>query len=444
MIETRVHIWKSVDPEERLRILRRPHWERQPTLTKTVAEIIETVKAQGDAAVREFTQRFDRVTLGEFLVSDDEFRSAFGQISIKSKQAIGIAKEQIEQFHRATAPQEITVQIFPGLECRRMVRSIENVGLYIPGGTAPLPSTVLMLGVPALIAGCQQTILCSPPGLDGTLDPHILYAAQLCGIRKIFKVGGAQAIAAMAYGTARIPKVDKIFGPGNAWVSEAKAQVSGDANGASIDMVAGPSELLVVAQANAVPAFVAADLLSQAEHGTDSQVVLISPSRDFIDRTITEIENQLRTLPRKEIASACLSQSIFIEVENLAQAISISNRYAPEHLILHVDDANTLVQKVQNAGSVFLGKWSPEAMGDYASGTNHVLPTYGLARCFGGVSVDSFTKAITVQSFTPAALKRLGPTVEHLASLEGLHAHERAVSIRLQTLRATVDESVCA
>jgi histidinol dehydrogenase len=324
----------------------------------------------------------------------------------------------------------------------RLLRPVARVGLYVPAGSAPLPSTALMLGVPARIAGCPEVVLCSPARADGRCDPAVLYAARVVGVHRVFKLGGAQAIAAMAYGTASVPRCDKLFGPGNAWVTEAKLQVSTDPQGAAIDMPAGPSEVLVVADAQAEPAFVAADLLSQAEHGPDSQVVLVSPSAALIEAVAAEVERQCAALPRSGIAREALAHSRLIEVDSLEQALQVSNRYAPEHLILQVAEPRAWLARVESAGSVFLGAWTPESVGDYASGSNHVLPTYGYARSYSGVSVASFQKQISVQELSPAGLRAIGPCTATLAAAEQLEAHRRAVTLRLAALDERAEASV--
>ena len=380
------------------------------------------------------TERLDGVKLESFQVSPSEKAAARDQKWPRVVAAMERAISQIERFHAAGMPKRVDLEVSPGLHCSRVPLPIERVGLYIPGGTAPLPSTVLMLGVPARLAGCQTRVLCTPPRKDGSMDPNVIVAAELCGIEELFKIGGAQAIAAMAYGTASIPKVDKIFGPGNSWVTEAKAQVACDPEGAAIDMPAGPSEVMVVADSSARADFVAADLLSQAEHGTDSQVILVSPSEPLLLAAIDAVKTQLASLPRREIATRSMGNSRFLLTNDVEEALEVANRYAPEHLILQVESAASWVEHVRNAGSVFLGAWSPEAVGDYASGTNHVLPTYGYARTFSGVSVDSFMKQITFQELSPAALGDIGPTVETLAEIEGLTAHKRAISIRVAAL----------
>jgi histidinol dehydrogenase len=349
------------------------------------------------------------------------------------KAAIDEAKSRIETFHRATSPQHVRVNTARGVVCERITRPIARVGLYVPAGSAPLPSTALMLGVPAQVAGCPEVIVCTPPRADGTCDPAVLYAIAACGISRVFKVGGAQAIAAMAFGTASIARCDKIFGPGNAWVTEAKRRVMLD-GAAAIDLPAGPSEVLVIGDALADPDFVAADLLAQAEHGPDSQVVFIGDDADTVRRVVAALSHQLAKLPRAAIATSALAHARFIVAESLDQAIAISNDYAPEHLILNVAAPRRLLESVHNAGSVFLGAWSPESVGDYCSGTNHVLPTYGFARAWSGVSVASFLKQITVQELTPQGLIEIGPCAATLARAEHLHAHERAVTVRLDKL----------
>ncbi|MFO0028703.1 MAG: histidinol dehydrogenase [Pseudomonadota bacterium] len=404
------------------------------TLRADVARLIAQVRADGDATLRALTRRFDGVEVGELRVTAAEFDAAIAALSPDLKAAIDEAAARIEAFHRAAAPQPVSVETAPGVRCERILRPIDRVGLYVPAGSAPLPSTALMLGVPARIAGCAQVVLCSPPRADGTCDPAVLYAARRCGIEAVFKLGGAQAIASMAYGTGSVPKCDKLFGPGNAWVTEAKQQVSLDAEGAAIDMPAGPSEVLVIADAHADPRFVAADLLSQAEHGPDSQVVLVTDTPAQVDAVLAAVDAQVAVLPRRETALRALSASRAVVVADLAQAFAVSNEYAPEHLILQVREPRQWLPLVSNAGSVFLGAWTPESVGDYCSGTNHVLPTYGHARAYSGVSVASFVKAITVQELSREGLATIGPCTMILARAEGLGAHERAVSLRLAAM----------
>ncbi|MFN7551364.1 MAG: histidinol dehydrogenase, partial [Pseudomonadota bacterium] len=403
-------------------------------LRADVARLIAQVRADGDATLRALTRRFDGVEVGELRVTAAEFDAAIAALSPDLKAAIDEAAARIEAFHRAAAPQPVSVETAPGVRCERILRPIDRVGLYVPAGSAPLPSTALMLGVPARIAGCAQVVLCSPPRADGTCDPAVLYAARRCGIEAVFKLGGAQAIASMAYGTGSVPKCDKLFGPGNAWVTEAKQQVSLDAEGAAIDMPAGPSEVLVIADAHADPRFVAADLLSQAEHGPDSQVVLVTDTPAQVDAVLAAVDAQVAVLPRRETALRALSASRAVVVADLAQAFAVSNEYAPEHLILQVREPRQWLPLVSNAGSVFLGAWTPESVGDYCSGTNHVLPTYGHARAYSGVSVASFVKAITVQELSREGLATIGPCTMILARAEGLGAHERAVSLRLAAM----------
>ncbi|WP_313917478.1 histidinol dehydrogenase [Tahibacter sp.] len=430
-------VWSELDADARSASLRRPAQTDVTDRAATVARLIAQVRADGDATLRALTRRYDGCELDELAVSDAEFAAADACVAPPLRDAIAQARERIALFHRAGAPVDVRVETAPGVICERVLRPLQRVGLYVPAGTAPLPSTVLMLAVPAQLAGCADVVLCTPANAKGECDPVVLYTARLCGVTRVFKLGGAQAIAAMAYGTASVPRCDKLFGPGNAWVTEAKRQVANDPAGAAIDLPAGPSEVLVIADAQADAAFVAADLLSQAEHGSDSQAVLLSPSRTLLDAVAVALEEQLQTLPRAEFARAALAHSRLVEVADLAEALDISNDYAPEHLILNVADARALLSGVFNAGSVFLGAWSPEAVGDYCSGTNHVLPTYGYARAWSGVSVASFVKLITVQELSPDGLRAIGPCARTLAAAEQLHAHERAVALRLARLEAT-------
>jgi len=426
--------WNVLDDAGRRAALARPAQSRADDLRRGVEQIIASVRAGGDSALLELSEKYDRCTLETIEVSQAEFDEAEAALDPVLKMAIHEAAARIEAFHRAAAPQPVGVDTAPGVRVERVLRPISRVGLYVPAGSAPLPSTALMLGVPAQIAGCREVVLCSPARADGRCDETVLYVARLTGVHKVFKLGGAQAIAAMAYGTESVPKCDKLFGPGNAWVTEAKLQVSGDPDGAAIDMPAGPSEVLVIADTKANPAFVAADLLSQAEHGPDSQVILLSPSSDMLDSVANEVARQCAALPRHAIASQALAQSRLIQVDSLAQAIEVSNRYAPEHLILQVAEPRLLLEDVDSAGSVFLGAWTPESVGDYCSGSNHVLPTYGYARSYSGVSVASFQKQITVQEVTPDGLRVIGPCAATLAAAEQLEAHRRAVTMRLAAL----------
>ena len=428
--------WAMLDTGTRRASLRRPVQERGEELGAAVARILDQVRADGDASLRALTRRYDGCELATFAVSDAEFAEAEAGLDPALKQAIAEAKERIEIFHRAAAPQTVAIETAPGVVCERVTRPIARVGLYVPAGSAPLPSTALMLGVPAQIAKNPQVVLCTPAGKDGRADAAVLYVAALCGIRQVFKLGGAQAIAAMAFGTESVPACDKLFGPGNSYVTEAKRQVAALADGPAIDMPAGPSEVLVIADASANPEFVAADLLSQAEHGPDSQVLLLADNHAVLESVRTALARQLAQLPRADIARVALAKSRLIRVASLVEAVAISNDYAPEHLILNVREPRALLPKVENAGSVFLGPWSPEAVGDYCSGTNHVLPTYGYARAWSGVSVASFVKQITVQELSADGLRAIGPSAATLARAERLNAHERAVTLRLADLEA--------
>lgn len=416
---------------EKRKALARPALSSSAELSARVSEILKSVREGGDAKLRDLTLELDRANVKEIEVPASEIESAKAQIPAALLQAMEAAIENITRFHAPQIPKGYSVETRPGVRCEKNWLPLERVGLYIPGGTAPLISTVLMLGIPARLAGCNERILVTPPMPDGSVNPAILAAAKLAGITRVFRAGGAQAIAALAYGTESIPKVDKIFGPGNAWVTEAKMQVSRDSNGAAIDLPAGPSEVLVIADESANPFFVASDLLSQAEHGSDSQCVLISTSKEFLDLAAAETFRQMETLPRREIASKALASSIWIETATMEEAIEASNLYAPEHLILQVRDPRKWLPSVHAAGSVFLGAFSPETAGDYASGTNHVLPTYGYARAYGGVGVESFLKPMTVQELSEKGLRDLSPTLLALALAEGLEAHARAVEVRL-------------
>ena len=411
-------------------------WRPAPDASQTeatVRTIIDEVRTSGDVALRHYTQEFDGITITDLAVGQEEIRTAIERVPPDLKRAIELAKGNIEKFHATQAEEIRFIETTTGVTCWRRSVPIERVGLYIPGGTAPLFSTVLMLAVPAQLAGCREIILCSPPNADGKINDAILFTADLCGVDKIFKVGGAQAIAALGYGTGSIPRVDKIFGPGNSFVTCAKQLVSAET---AIDMPAGPSEVAVIADDTCDPRFVAADLLSQAEHGRDSQVLLIATGDSIIERCLAEVELQLKSLPRHEIASDALGSSIGIVTNDLDTAIEISNAYAPEHLILAVDDPRALAEKVINAGSVFLGHYSCEAAGDYASGTNHTLPTGGWARSMSGLSLDSFVKKITFQELSAVGIRNLAPVVETMASGEELQAHRRAMQIRREEINA--------
>ena len=423
--------WSALDDAARARALTRPVQGVADATRQAVAAVIGAVRSRGDDALRELTARFDKVQLERFEVEADEFAAAEAAVAPELRQAMVEAAARIEAFHRAGMSQGYRVETAPGVVCERIVRPVPRVGLYVPAGTAPLPSTALMLCVPAALAGCRQVVLCTPPRADGSADPAVLVAARLAGVDRVFKLGGAQAIAALAYGTASVPKADKIFGPGNSYVDEAKRQVAQD-GAAAIDMPAGPSEVLVIADAGADAAYVAADLLSQAEHGPDSQVLLLTDSADLVDRVEAELSIQLAALPRAQIAARALASSRLVEVQSLDQAFDISNAYAPEHLILALREPRPWLERVEVAGSVFLGDWTPEALGDYCSGTNHVLPTNGAARAWSGVSVASFQNFVSVQAASREGILAIGDCAVTLARAEQLDAHANAVALRLQ------------
>ncbi|HEX6280529.1 MAG TPA: histidinol dehydrogenase [Pyrinomonadaceae bacterium] len=408
-------------------ILRRPSMDTRE-LSGTVASIIADVRADGDEGLRRLSRKFDGVELGELLVTEDEFLEAESVVSQELKDALAVAKANIERFHAVEPDESQKVETTPGVVCWKRSLPIEKVGLYVPAGSAPLFSTVLMLAIPAKIAGCREIVMCSPPDRDGKVNAATLYAARLCGVSKVFKIGGVQAIAAMAYGTESVPATYKIFGPGNQYVTEAKLQVMRD--GIAIDMPAGPSEVAVLADTSCVPSFVAADLLSQAEHGPDSQVLLVSDSETVVDEVLSEVERQVELLPRRETARQALSNSKSVLVGSLDDGIELLNEYAAEHLILAVKNAEKVAGSVRNAGSVFIGNFSCESAGDYASGTNHTLPTNGAARAFSGVSTASFMKTVTYQKLNEEGIRNLGPVIETMAAAEGLEAHRNAVSIR--------------
>lgn len=395
----------------------------------TVLDIIQEVRQKGDQALINYANQFDKIDLEKLYLDAAEIDEIASTINREQQRALEIAFQNIHKFHSSQVKRERVVETMPGVKCWREIRPIEKVGLYIPGGSAVLPSTLLMLGVPARIAGCKEIIVCSPPQKNGKINGFVAYCLKLLKIEKIYLVGGAQAVAAMAFGTETLPKVDKIFGPGNQFVTKAKSIIQGISN-VSIDMPAGPSEVLVIADSTAVPSFVAADLLAQAEHGADSQAVLVATSQDIIDQVNLELEQQLSILPRKELAGKAIENSYAVLVTDLKEAIAFSNTYAPEHLILETDEWEKWIRYILNAGSVFLGHLTPESAGDYASGTNHTLPTSGYARSYSGVSVDSFVKKITFQHINPEGLQQIGSTVEILAELEGLQAHKNAVTIR--------------
>jgi histidinol dehydrogenase len=425
-----MQIVKHPKKVEWAKLLQRPVMDSS-SLEASVKNILFEVKANGDEALKRFATIFDKVSVPELQVTEAEITSALALVSNELKAAIQLAKNNIETFHANQNTAAEKVETMPGVVCWRKAVAIEKVGLYIPGGTAPLFSTILMLAVPAQIAGCKEIILCTPPAKDGTINAAILYTAQLCGINKIYKTGGAQAIAAMAYGTETIPQVYKIFGPGNQYVTAAKQLVQKD--GVAIDMPAGPSEVCVMADETANPVFVAADLLSQAEHGVDSQVLLVSTSEQLINNTAAEIDKQLSELPRKELAAKALENSKAVLVNNVDEMIELVNAYAAEHLIISCSNDEVIAERITNAGSMFLGNYSPESAGDYASGTNHTLPTNGYARAYSGVSVDSFVKKITVQKLSREGLKNIGKAVVVMAEAEGLQAHANAIIKRMES-----------
>ncbi|MFO1392619.1 MAG: histidinol dehydrogenase [Steroidobacteraceae bacterium] len=430
----RILDWSSLASDGRRESLRRPAQRDTSTLVSRVARIVEEVRARGDRAIREFTGRYDGVDLEAFAVAPGEFDEASAALTKEQIAALRRAIETVTRFHETQSLETVRVQTARGVTCERMFVPIGAVGLYVPAGTAPLPSTAIMLAVPSRLARCPVRILCTPPRPDGRADPAVLTAARLCGIEQVFKVGGAQAVAAMAYGTESVPKVDKVFGPGNAWVTAAKQFVAADPEGAALDMPAGPSEVLVIADDSAEAEFVAADLLAQAEHSEDAQVVLVTVSRQLADDCVAEVARQLAALPRKAIAEHAIASSRVLIVPDLDTALEVSNRYAPEHLILQVRSPRRWLERVRNAGSVFLGAWTPETMGDYCSGTNHVLPTYGHARAYSGLGVLDFVRRMTVQEVTPEGLADLGLTARTLARLESLDGHANAVTVRLDAI----------
>ena len=430
---TRISNWSDLDADAGSALLQRPALRPDAEIGTEVARIVARVRDAGDVAIREFTEQFDGAKLGSLRVTADELLRATAELGKEAIAAIDLAIENVRLFHEPQLPPAIAVDTMPGVRCERVSHPIDSVGLYVPAGSAPLPSAAVMLAVPAALAQCPVRIMCTPPRADGSADSAVLVAASRAGIVEIFKIGGAQAIAAMAYGTQSVPKVRKIFGPGNTWVTNAKTLVSTDPAGAAIDMPAGPSEVLVIADANASADYVAADLLSQAEHGADSQVVLLTTSSELAQQVQTKIEEQLRSLSRADIAREALSYSRLVVVDSIDRAVEISNRYAPEHLILQIDNPRAAMTSIRNAGSVFLGAWSPESVGDYCSGTNHVLPTYGYASTYSGLGVDQFMRHMTVQELTRDGLAGLGDAVITLADLEGLDAHAAAVRCRLGT-----------
>lgn len=422
--------WEQCSDAQRAALLTRPAITASDSISQAVADILNQVKQNGDQALIALSNKFDKVQIQQIKLTQDAIKAATARVKPELKQAMQLAVSNIEKFHQAQVKSAITVETMPGVKCQLVTRPIDSVGLYIPGGSAPLLSTVLMLATPAKIAGCRKVILCSPP----PIADEILYAAELCGVTEIYQLGGAQAIAAMAFGSESVPKVDKIFGPGNAFVTEAKRQVSQRLDGAAIDMPAGPSEVLVIADSSANPAFIAADLLSQAEHGPDSQVVLVTPDEDIAKAVSIEVDKQLTQLSRQGIAEKALQESRLIVTKDLDQCITISNRYGPEHLIIQTQNADDLVEQITSAGSIFLGDWSPESAGDYASGTNHVLPTYGYTATYSSLGLADFQKRMTVQKLSPEGLQAIGNAVELMAQAEQLTAHKQAVTLRLAAL----------
>lgn len=426
--------WNACDEATRTRVLERPQPASSASLAKDVARIVDEVRRDGDVALRRLTARLDGCALDAFVVDDSAFDRAEKQVDPSVRRAMQAAIERVQRFHEAQQPSRLRVDTDTGVRCESLIRPIGRVGLYAPAGSAPLPSTVWMLAVPARIAGCREIVLATPPGRDGAADPLVLVAARLCGIDTVFRIGGAQAIAAMAYGTASVPRCAKLFGPGNAWVTQAKLQVAADPQGAAIDMPAGPSEVMVIADDAADAAFVAADLLAQAEHGPDSQVLLVSDSAAFLDAVESEVTRQLISLPRVDTAARSLAHARLVLVADLTQATDVANRYAPEHLIVQTRAPRALLPRIQDAGSVFLGPWSPETVGDYCAGPNHVLPTLGFARSHGGIGVGDFLRRMSVQELSTEGLRRIGPDAAVLARAERLEAHARAVDVRLAQL----------
>ncbi|HAT40498.1 MAG TPA: histidinol dehydrogenase [Rheinheimera sp.] len=439
MLGIRINRWFELDDTAKQKVLNRPNPKNNAELPDQVAAVIKAVRNTGDKALKFYTQKFDNIDTNELVLTLSHQQQAIFKLAEDRKKAIELAYQNIRKFHAAQEPKDLLIETMPGVVCELKHAPLSSVGLYVPGGSAPLPSTVLMLGVPAQLAGVPRVVLVTPPGQPAWSDiaPEIVYAAQLCGIREIYTVGGAQAIAALAYGTQSIAKVDKIYGPGNRYVTEAKQQVSRDPHGAAIDMPAGPSEVLVIADGDANPAFVASDLLSQAEHGMDSQVMLVSTSEKLLRVVENELESQLLVLPRAIIAKKALDHSRFIQVDSLEMAAEVSNRYAPEHLIIQTNQDDKLLPLLKNAASIFVGAWTPESAGDYASGTNHVLPTYGYSRNHSSLSLLDFYRRYTVQKVTAKGLQGIGPAIVTLANAEGLAAHANAVKLRLKTLDKT-------
>lgn len=428
----RIVEWTMLDAVARSQVLARPAVQIADSIASRVGEIVGRVRADGDVALFSLAAELDGAKLASLRVDDAEARAAAAELSAEAQRAIATAIDNVTRFHAAQTAAPIRVETVPGVVCERISKPLRAVGLYVPAGTAPLPSTAIMLAVPAGIAGCPVRIMCTPPRPDGRADPAVVTAARACGISEIYKIGGAQAIAAMAYGTATVPKVAKIFGPGNAWVTAAKTLVAADPAGAALDMPAGPSEVMVIADQTANPRYVALDLLSQAEHGPDSHVVLVCMERALVAAVQAEIERALPGLPRRDIIRKALSHAVAVVVPDPGTALAVANDYAPEHLILQTQEPRALAAGVETAGSVFIGTWTPESLGDYCSGTNHVLPTYGYARAYSGLSVADFQRRITLQEATLPGLRMLAPTVLTLARLEGLDAHAQAVVTRLE------------
>jgi histidinol dehydrogenase len=426
--------WALLSPAQRQTALQRPTQSGVEALHERVREIISEVRKRGDEALIEYSKRFDGANLSALEVTTSEFADAERLLTEEQRRALERAIANVRKFHEAQLSPPIVLETSPGVVCERHYRAIDTVGLYVPAGVAPLPSAAIMSAVPAAIAGCATRVLCSPPRKDGTADPAVLFAAKLCNVQRVFKIGGAQAIAALAYGTETIPKVDKVFGPGSAFVTAAKMLCANDPAGAALDLPAGPSEVLVIADDSAHPEFVAADLLAQAEHSVDAQVLLVTTSPQLAEAVIDELEQQMRRLDRQSTLRTSIGHSRIFLVPDVESAFELSNTYAPEHLIVQVRSAREWLPRVRNAGSVFLGTWTPETMGDYCSGTNHVLPTYGFARAYSGLSLHDFMKRITVQELTADGLRDLGPTAIKLAELEGLDAHANAVQVRLAHL----------
>lgn len=431
--------WNRLDATGQTQALARPEPVRDAALTDGVRAILAQVRSAGDAALAELTLRHDGCALSRFEVGADEFDAAEREIDIDVRSAMAAAIDRVRRFHAEQVPQRLRVATEPGVLCEYLVRPIGRVGLYAPAGTAPLPSTVWMLAVPAQLAGCPEIVLATPPGRDGRADPLILVAARLCGVERVFKLGGAQAIAALAYGTETVPRCDKLFGPGNAWVTQAKLEVAADPQGAAIDLPAGPSEVMVIADDSADPVLIAADLLAQAEHGEDSQVVLLTPNAVVLEQVERLCAEQLESLPRAAVAGRALAHARLIHVRDLDQAAEIANRYAPEHLIVQTRMPRTLLPRLHAAGSIFLGPWSPETVGDYCAGPNHVLPTLGFARAYSGVGVASFVRRISVLELSADGLRRVGPEAALLARAERLEAHARAVDLRLARMSGATE-----